>query len=116
MSFVDGIIAMHITGPISGKPFPLGLIGASPNPVAVDTAILQCLNLDSAKSAIWRECVRRGFAGADPEKLDYPLARPSEFTADTFLVPEMLKPVSFNPLRILLSGCKRLAARLKESS
>ena len=31
----DGLTAMHVTGPSRGRPFPLGLLGASPSAVAL---------------------------------------------------------------------------------
>ena len=116
MTFIDGIIAMHGTGPLSGVPYSLGVVGGGFNPVAVDTALLRILGLDFKKSAIWQECAKRGLAGSDPDRLDFPLLKPAEFRADGFRTPAILKPVSFNPLRMMVSGCKRFAARLKESS
>jgi uncharacterized protein (DUF362 family) len=116
MTFIDGIVAMHETGPLSGVPYSLGLIGGALNPVTVDTALLRILRLDFEKSAIWQECRKRGLAGSDPDKLDFPLLKPTEFKADGFRAPSILKPVCFNPLRMVVSGCKRFAARLKESS
>ena len=116
MTFIDGIVAMHHTGPLSGVPYSLGLIGGALNPVTVDTALLRILKLDFEKSAIWQECRKRGLAGSDPDMLDFPLLKPAEFKADGFRAPQILKPVSFNPLQIAINGCKRFAARLKESS
>ncbi len=115
ITLIDGIVAMHVTGPLSGQPYPLGLIGAASNPVALDTALLQILGLDAAKSPLWEESARRGLAGADPGRLSFPLSDPATFTVDNFKAPHVLKPISFNPLRILISACKRFAARLKES-
>jgi len=115
ITFVDGIIAMHETGPIAGRPFPLGLVAGAFNPVAADTALLATLGLELQKSGIWRECIRRELTGADPGTLDFPLLTPSDFVSDGFQAPSMLKPVSFNPFRMVLSGCRRFAARLKES-
>jgi len=116
MTFIDGIVAMHDTGPLSGQPYPLGLIGGAPNPVSVDTALLRILRLDLERSAIWQECAKRGLAGSDPNMLNFPLSKPAEFKVDGFNAPSILKPVSFNPLQIAISGCRRFAARLKESS
>ena len=116
MTVIDGIVAMHNTGPVSGKPYPLGLVGAAFNPVALDTALLQILGLEMEKSAIWKECRRRNFKGSIPDTLAFPLASPQEFRVEEFRIPAILKPVSFNPLRMLLSGCRRFAARLKEST
>jgi uncharacterized protein (DUF362 family) len=115
MTFIDGIVAMHETGPLSGLPYSLGLVGGALNPVAVDTALLGILKLDHEKSPVWQECAKRGLTGSDPDMLDFPLLKPAEFKADNFKVPSILKPVSFNPLRMVVSGCKRFAARLKES-
>lgn len=116
LSLLDGIVAMHGTGPINGQPFPLGLIGAAVNPVALDTAILEVLRLDAAKSPIWQECARRGLAGTDPARLDYPFKKPAQFSVTGFRAPATLKPVSFNPLRLLVSACRRYAARGEESA
>jgi uncharacterized protein (DUF362 family) len=116
MVLLDGIVAMHGTGPISGRPFSLGLVAGAINPVSLDTALLQTLGLDHAKSALWNECENRGLAGADPDMLDYPLTKPEEFSVKDFIAPTVLKPVSFNPLRMLVSACRRFASRAKESS
>ena len=115
MTLVDGIIAMHETGPISGNPYALGLVGAGRNPVAVDTALLQLLGLDHAKSVIWRECNRRNLTGSVPASLTFPLSSPREFKRDRFRAPSFLNSVSFNPLRMLISSGKRLLAKLAES-
>ncbi|MDX1775742.1 MAG: DUF362 domain-containing protein [Desulfobulbales bacterium] len=116
MTLVDGIVAMHTTGPISGEPYPLGLVAGSINPVAMDTSLLQVLGLDHAKSALWNECHSRRLAGTDTETIDYPLLKPREIKVRDFIAPSVLKPVSFNPLRMLGSACRRFAARVKESS
>jgi uncharacterized protein (DUF362 family) len=116
LTVIDGIVAMHGTGPVSGQPYSLGLLGGALNPVSVDTALLKVLGLDFKKSAVWQECAKRNLAGADPDALDFPLLKPAEFKTDGFRTPAILKPVSFNPLRMMASGCRRFAARLKESS
>jgi uncharacterized protein (DUF362 family) len=116
VTLLDGIVAMHDTGPIGGLPYSLGLIAAATNPVALDTALLKILRLDMAQSTLWQVCADRGLAGADPKLLDYPILKPTELMVDDFRAPTSLKPVSFNPLRMIFSGCKRFVIRLKESS
>jgi uncharacterized protein (DUF362 family) len=116
MTLLDGIIAMHGTGPVAGQSYSLGLIAGAVNPVALDTAILRALGLDLTKSALWQECAKRGLIGADPVQLDYPLAKPEEFLVSGFKTPTILKPVSFNPLRMLVSACRRFTVRIKEYS
>jgi uncharacterized protein (DUF362 family) len=107
---------MHGTGPVSGRPFSLGLVAGAINPVALDSALLQILGLDPTRSVIWQECANRGLAGIDPAMLDFPLLKPAEISASNFKAPTTLNPVSFNPLRILISAFRRFTARVKESS
>jgi len=116
VTLLDGIVAMHDTGPIGGRPFPLGLVAGAVNPVALDTALLQILGLEPAKSVLWQECANRGLAGTDPGLLHYPLSSPGELMVKNFKAPVILRPVSFNPLRMAVSACRRFAARVKESS
>ena len=115
VTLVDGIVAMHGTGPVSGEPFPLGLVGGAVNPVALDTALLQLPGLDMTKSPLWQECARRNLAGAKPDTLVFPLDKPEDFSGKGFRPPAVLKPVSFTPLRMAVSGCRRFAARMRES-
>jgi uncharacterized protein (DUF362 family) len=116
VTLVDGIVAMHGTGPIFGQPYFLGLIAGSLNPVALETSLLQVLGLDMAQSLVWQECANRSYTGTDPAQLGYPLLKPADFTGRNFKAPTILKPVSFNPLRVVVSAVKRFAVRLKESS
>ena len=116
VSLLDGIVAMHGTGPVSGRPYSLGLVAGATNPVALDTALFQVLGLDMAQSVLWLECKNRYLAGAEPDILNYPLLKPGECSVKDFTAPTILKPVSFNPLRMLVSSCRRFAARVKESS
>jgi len=102
--------------PVSGQPFSLGLVAGAVNPVALDTALLQILGLNRDQSVLGQECSNRGLAGTDPDTLDYPLLTPAEFPVENFKTPAILKPVSFNPLRMMFSACKRFAVRVKESS
>jgi len=115
VTLVDGIVAMHGTGPISGRPFSLGLVAGAINPVALDTALLQILGLDPTQSVIWQECANRDLAGIDPARLDFPLLKPAGISVNNFKAPTTLNPVSFNPLRMLISAFRRFAARVKES-
>lgn len=111
-SLVDGIVAMQRTGPMQGEPFPLALLAGGFDPVALDTAILEIIGADPHRSLLWEECYRRRVAGTDPARLVFPLARPEELKVENFLLPEELKPVTFHPGRILVGGCRRLAARI----
>lgn len=111
LSLTDGVVAMHKEGPVTGEAYPLGLIGGSMNPVAMDTAVLQILGLDHTDSPLWKEGSRRGLKGSDPEAILYPLAGPDDFFAEDFRVPTRLKPISFHPYRLLVGAIKRFDAR-----
>lgn len=107
VSLMDGVEAMHRTGPIAGDPFGLGLLGASANPVALDAAAGMVLGRTAEAFPVWRECVRAGLGGADPADLDFPLLGPADFNAKGFVLPRTLKPESFRPDVLLQSLVKR---------
>ena len=108
VSLMDAVTAMHRTGPIAGDPFPLGLLGASASPVALDTAGAAVLGARAEQLPIWRHCQNRGFAGATALDLEYPMDRPDNFDATGFILPAQLKPESFRPDILLKSLIKRM--------
>ena len=111
ITLADGVVAMHCDGPVAGKPFPLQLLAAGLNPVALDTALLAVLGLPHEASPVWRECRRRKLAGSTLNELSFPLARPEEVAAQGFQAPSCLRPVSFHPWRLLRGAIKRVLAR-----
>lgn len=110
-SILDGITAMHVTGPSGGKPLALGFLAAGES-VAVDTAVYGMLDLTPERVALWREARKRDLPGALAEDLGYPLARPGDFDCSAFVVPDQLDPVSFNPWRLATGAIKRFKERL----
>lgn len=112
ISLVDGIVAMHSTGPIHGEPFSLGLIASGANPVAIDTALLSVLGIKPAQSPLWRAARRAEIRGTEPAELEFPLMNPTELGVQGFLVPEALNPIRFNPLRFVRNSMKRLQLRV----
>jgi len=112
ITLMDGVTAMQGTGPVTGKPYPLGLVAAATNPVALDTAMLSALNLPHEKSPLWCEGNRRGLAGSQPASIVYPLFSAEEAQVLDFKTPEWLKPVSFHPWRLFVGGLKRARAYL----
>lgn len=109
ISLVDGIAAMHMTGPISGASYPLHLLAASTNPVAVDSAILTILGASHETNPIWKACRRRNLPGADPKILLYPCERPEDFSeGKDFIFPTRLQPIRFQFSRIIVGTLRRL--------
>lgn len=103
-ALADGIIAMHKTGPRSGEPFHLNLLGASPSAVALDQAILEVLNIPQTEIPLTLALGRRGEM---PEIL-YPVMTPGEFNVRGFVVPEKLREISFSPFVLGKSIIRRL--------
>lgn len=101
VSLVDAVTSMHKTGPVNGIPFNLNLIGGSPSPVALDTALYNILEVRPHNAPLWLESQRRKLPGAHIHELIYPLAKPENFDAFGFIFPCKLKPVTFYPTRFL---------------
>jgi uncharacterized protein (DUF362 family) len=111
-SLMDAVTAMHVGGPVHGQPFQLGLLGASPSPVALDTAVFSLLGLTAVEVATWQEALRRGLPGAKIIDLRYPLEPPQAFEAQGFQIPRELDPVGFHPIRLARSSFRHLKAKL----
>jgi len=109
-SLLEGIVAMHRDGPTNGEAFPLGLIGASFDPFALDTAILAVVDADPRLSQLWAEAYRRGMPGTSLDDINFPLMKPEELRVEGFVLPERLKPVTFHPARMFVGACRRVAA------
>lgn len=115
LHLVDGIEAMHISGPIGGSPLPLGCIAAGRCPVALDSALLALLELDQKKSPLWQVALaRKRYVGCDAVNILYPQLSPEEFYGSGFVAPDHLKSIRFNPVGFLSGMLKR--ALLKISS
>ncbi len=111
ITLVDGITAMHDTGPVSGRPFPLGIVACGANPVAVDRALLALLGIAPESSPLMVTCMRKRLAGVDLESLDFPLSSPFALAVNQFVVPDLLSPVRFNPFRFVHGSLRRFLIR-----
>jgi uncharacterized protein (DUF362 family) len=108
MHLSDGITVMHRSGPLDGEPLSLSCIGGSLSPVALDTALLELLELEKEKSPLWRVANEREDEGAQLEKLIFPLLSPLDFHGSGFESPVTLNGIRFNPFRFLLGSGKRI--------
>lgn len=111
----DGICAMHVTGPSRGRPFALGLLGASSSAVALDEALYAVLGLPPQAVPLGAALQRRKAAGCAPADQDavYPLLQPKDFDARGFELPSKLAHTSFHPARFVKSCFRRLWAAMK---
>lgn len=114
-ALADGVRAMHVTGPSRGRPFALGLIGASPSAVALDEALCAVLGLAPVQTPLGAALERRMAEGCATAgwRAEYPLLRPCDFDARGFELPRELAHTSFHPARFVKSCVRRLWAACK---
>ncbi|TKB10665.1 DUF362 domain-containing protein [Desulforhopalus sp. IMCC35007] len=110
--FIDGIEVMSESGPLDGKPLLVNCIGGSASPVALDTALLQLLQVEAQKSPLYMAAQKKGLQAADASTIHYPFAKPFEFYGSGFMAPELLNPIRFNPFRFLWGMGKRIGIKL----
>jgi uncharacterized protein (DUF362 family) len=108
LTVLDGIVAMHQTGPIWGEPYPLAIVGAANNPVAIDAALHAVLGLSPERSPVMAACRRAAMNGAELPQLAFPLSTPEELRAIGFMLPEELNSIRFSPINYLRSTLHRL--------
>ena len=106
-SVLDAVTAMHISGPASGQPCHLGLLAASDNAVALDTAVYTALGLCPNQVPLWREACRKNLPGHHPDQITTPLLSPADLDLSAFHPPDRLSPVSFHPRQVAKSMCRR---------
>ena len=111
-ALADGITAMHVTGPSGGKPYQLGLIAASNNAQALDTAIYCLMGLAPQEVPLWQEALNLNLPGSLPKDLSWPLLPGTDFDLTNFVLPNLASP-SFHPWFLLTSSARRIWARLK---
>jgi len=111
ITVMDGISAMHTTGPTHGQPYPLGLVGGCCNTVGLDTALYNVLGVKPEDVPIWGECLRQGLFGAELRDLQFPMSFPNDFNGQGFEVPHKLLPQVFGPGRLVRSLCKRVMGK-----
>lgn len=108
VSVLDGVEAMHRTGPIAGEGFNLHFLGVSASAVALDTAAGMTLGVSATDLPVWAQCARENLPGATAAELRFPLCTPATFDATGFVLPGQLKPESFRPGTLARSFIKRL--------
>ena len=108
ISLVDGIEVMHRSGPLDGDRLILGCLAGAYCPVALDTAMLEVLDVPKSHSPLWQAANDRGIPGSHSERLCYPIEAPGRFRGAGFELPSNLNPVRFNPFRLMLGGLRRL--------
>lgn len=110
-AIADGVLAMHVTGPSKGAPYPLGLLGACQDPVLLDLAIMEILKVAPAEIPLAKALNK--IEEKSLKDCVYPLEGLEAFNSSGFILPKDLKPASFNPWRLARSCLKRIWTGLK---
>jgi uncharacterized protein (DUF362 family) len=112
LHLADGIEAMHRSGPLEGRSLALNCMAAARCPIALDTALLDLLELNQTKSPLWRVASMRELAGSEIHNLRYPLRSPQYFHGSGFIAPDSLNGIRFNLFRFLRGLVKRVTLRV----
>ncbi len=112
INLIDGVVAMQGCGPIRGQAVPLGLMGASVDPLTLDHAVMTFLGADLERDPIYRRAKESDLwnsrLNADLHWLGEPMAPP----AFQFPSPQEMMPIRFSPRIVLRSLFKRTAGKL----
>jgi len=111
-TLLDGIAAMHVSGPARGKAYPAAMLAASASAVALDTAIYTKFGLTPADVPLWREAQRRNLPGSTPGEIVFPRLSPDDFDLSGFVLPSELSELTFRPGRLIKGRLKSLYLRL----
>jgi uncharacterized protein (DUF362 family) len=111
LTIADGIVAMHRDGPVNGEPLPLGCVAMGVDPMAVETSLLELLELDFGSCPVWRAAQERLLPGSYLENIRFEHCSPADFQPSGFVAPQTLSPVPFNPLRFVSGLGRRLMLR-----
>ncbi len=113
LSVVDGIEVMHRQGPARGDALQVGCVAAGHQPVAIDCALIEALELEHERCPIAVRARRRDMPGSRVSELLFPGDQPAAFHGSGFVAPVHLHPVPFHPLRFLVSSVRRLVGGLR---
>ena len=84
-SFMDAIVGMEGPGPGSGTPRNVGLVLASPNLLAMDTAASFIIGYPPGEIPTNREALSRGFWLSNFEEIEYPGLSPADVRIPDFI-------------------------------
>jgi len=111
VSLMDAVKAMHVHGPVKGRPYPMGLLAASHSAVALDTSVMTMLGLRPEDAPLWRLSVNLNLPGSRSQDIVYPLETPESFNGRDFECTKHLYPISFRPFKLAAHYIKRFRAQ-----
>ncbi|MAF11118.1 thylakoid-associated protein [Candidatus Poribacteria bacterium] len=115
LTVVDGIIAMARTGPRFGDPYPLGLLVASVDPVAVDRVLCDVLAIPADDLPFIPAARKLGVGETDIANIVVEGVSVEDARVADFALPTLI-PATFSPLRLVRSVVKDLWSRRTAAS
>jgi uncharacterized protein (DUF362 family) len=115
LTVVDAIVAMSRTGPRFGDPYPLGLLVASVDPVAVDRTLCDIVGLPPDDLPFIPVARDLGIGETDAERIAVAGVPVEDACVDDFTFPTLI-PVTFSPARLLRSAVKDFWSRRTAAS
>jgi uncharacterized protein (DUF362 family)/Pyruvate/2-oxoacid:ferredoxin oxidoreductase delta subunit len=70
LAIADGVVAMDGDGPSAGAPYPLGVLAASADPVALDAVLCRMMGMDPASVEHLAVAARRGLGVCDLRRIE----------------------------------------------
>ncbi|XPV75432.1 MAG: DUF362 domain-containing protein [Desulfovibrio sp.] len=113
INILDGITAMHVTGPIKGQAYPMHMLGCCDHAPAMDTALYTLLKLTPEVVPVWPELLSRGISGTKANSLHFPDENLNRFDAKDFQLDNSLDPMEFEKVRFIRGRVKSLLSHFK---
>ncbi|MGQ9681695.1 MAG: DUF362 domain-containing protein [Anaerolineae bacterium] len=88
LTIMDAVVAMEGEGPAAGRPRPLGVLLAGPEPAAIDQAALALIGMDPQSVPTMRVALRRGLCCPQVEELELLGAPLGEVRVTDFYAPQ----------------------------
>ncbi|MBI5562814.1 MAG: DUF362 domain-containing protein [Deltaproteobacteria bacterium] len=87
LTIMDGVTAMHRDGPQNGEPYPMGLVFAANDAVALDAAITWMVGLTPDKNPVLAAAIDRGLGCGDMTDIWFPGIHPKDAQQKGFVIP-----------------------------
>jgi uncharacterized protein (DUF362 family) len=110
LTIADGIVGHEGNGPSGGEPRNLGVLAASADVFALDSALVNLLNVDPATVPTIAAAAQLGLS-SDVAAIEFPLQSPADLRVTDWKLPDRLMPIDFGAPRVVKSTFKHLYIR-----
>ena len=110
LTIADGIVGHEGNGPSGGEPRDLGVLAASADVFALDSALVNLLNVDPDTVPTIAAAARLGFS-SEVAAIEFPLLSPADLRVTDWKLPDRLMPIDFGAPRVVKSTFKHLYIR-----